>query len=217
MDARLGSRDPASNVSAVGKACTQHNPSVTCLVCSPLHGSGFKERATCVLCHRGIGLTILGRNGQSPWTIHCASLLTPRCLNLGNGTLWQMVMNLGKSRLGGVGLGGLLEGEPRSSLQAWNTYQQWILSGAQQGWTHIYPETSTPRLYSFEWAVAFDPCVSPAPGIYYNGSWPDTRVHINIALGDVDWPVNGTGNFAEVSTLLVVRLSSCHHESFPDI
>ncbi len=43
-----------------------------------------------------------------------------------------MVCNLTKSRLGGIGNGGLLEGEPRSSESAWDTYQSWILSGAQQ-------------------------------------------------------------------------------------
>ncbi len=37
---------------------------------------------------------------------------------VGNGTFWQMVCNLQKSRLGGIGVGGLLEGEPRSSPQA---------------------------------------------------------------------------------------------------
>jgi solute:Na+ symporter, SSS family len=47
----------------------------------------------------------------------------------GNASAWQMVCNLHKSRLGGIGVGGLLEGEPRSSLSAWDTYQQWILTG----------------------------------------------------------------------------------------
>ena len=50
----------------------------------------------------------------------------------GNGSSWQMVCNLTKSRLHGVGVGGLLEGEPRSSREAWETYRKWILSGAQE-------------------------------------------------------------------------------------
>jgi SSS family solute:Na+ symporter len=50
----------------------------------------------------------------------------------GNGSSWQMVCNLTKSRLGGVGKGGLLEGEPRSKPEAWRTYQRWIMTGAQQ-------------------------------------------------------------------------------------
>ena len=31
----------------------------------------------------------------------------------GNGRSWQMVCNLTKSRQGGIGVGGMLEGEPR--------------------------------------------------------------------------------------------------------
>ena len=34
--------------------------------------------------------------------------------------------------IGGVGVGGLLEGEPRSDPKAWETYQRWILSGAMK-------------------------------------------------------------------------------------
>ena len=50
----------------------------------------------------------------------------------GDGSSWQMVVNLTKSRLGGVGRGGLLEGEPRKSDKAWNTYRKWIESGAME-------------------------------------------------------------------------------------
>ena len=49
----------------------------------------------------------------------------------GNGSQWQMVVNTFKSRLGGLGVGGLMEGEPRQSSQAWNTYYSWIMNGAQ--------------------------------------------------------------------------------------
>ena len=41
---------------------------------------------------------------------------------VGNETEWQMVINLSKSRLGGIGKGGLLEGEPRSNETAWKTF-----------------------------------------------------------------------------------------------
>ena len=40
-----------------------------------------------------------------------------------------MVCNLTKSRKGGVGKGGLLEGEPRKDQKAWDTYQKWIMTG----------------------------------------------------------------------------------------
>jgi SSS family solute:Na+ symporter len=50
----------------------------------------------------------------------------------GNGSSWQMVCNLTKSRLQGIGRGGLLEGEPRSKPEAWETYRHWIETGAQE-------------------------------------------------------------------------------------
>ncbi len=74
----------------------------------------------------------------------------------GNGSSWQMVCNLTKSRLGGVGTGGLLEGEPRSHLDAWNTYQGWIKTGAQQAVARRKPSG---KGYVIEWAVNFDPCL----------------------------------------------------------
>ena len=40
----------------------------------------------------------------------------------GNGRSWQMVVNLTQRRLGGLGKGGLLEGEPRRDLKAFQTY-----------------------------------------------------------------------------------------------
>ena len=58
---------------------------------------------------------------------------------VGNETEWQMVLNLAKSRLGGVGVGGLLYGEPRDSLSAWNNY------GPFSG-THPSPHTHTHTL-----------------------------------------------------------------------
>jgi len=50
----------------------------------------------------------------------------------GDGSSWQMVANLTKSRKGGIGRGGLLEGEPRSNSKAWATYRKWILDNAQE-------------------------------------------------------------------------------------
>lgn len=52
-------------------------------------------------------------NATNKWTANQDSA--------GNGTSWQMVCNLTKSRQGGVGAGGALEGEPRRSAQAWST------------------------------------------------------------------------------------------------
>jgi SSS family solute:Na+ symporter len=103
-----------------------------------------------------------------------------------------MVCNLTKSRKGGVGVGGLLEGEPRSKESAWNTYQRWILSGAQG--CAAKPKRGG-RGYVIEWAVNFDPCLEIAPGKFYSTALGDRGVGLNIALGDLDEKARGAGNF----------------------
>ncbi len=108
----------------------------------------------------------------------------------GDGTSWQMVCNLTKSSEGGVGRGGLLEGEPRRSQAAWDTYSGWIRTGAQQ--CAAKPGRGG---YVIEWSIAFNPCVEVEPGVFYSPSMGDRNVGLNIALGDLDEKVKGTGNF----------------------
>ena len=110
----------------------------------------------------------------------------------GNGASWQMVCNLTKSRKGGVGAGGLLEGEPRSDPQAWETYQKWILSGAQHAVARRKPRG---KGYIIEWAVNFDPCLEVEPGRFYSTALGDRAMGLNIALGDLDGKAAGAGNF----------------------
>jgi solute:Na+ symporter, SSS family len=123
-------------------------------------------------------------NATNKWTGHEGAA--------GSGASWQMVCNLTKSRLGGVGKGGLLEGEPRSELSAWNTYQRWILSGAQQAVVRRKP---TGKGYVIEWAVNFNPCLEVKPGQFYAPAMGDRDMGLNIALGDLDTPEKGNGNF----------------------
>jgi SSS family solute:Na+ symporter len=103
-----------------------------------------------------------------------------------------MVCNLTKSRKGGVGVGGLLEGEPRTSEAAWNTYQRWILSGAQEAVAKPKPGGHG---YVIEWAVNFKPCLEVEPGWFYTVSMGDRKMGLNIALGDLDTKEAGQGNF----------------------
>ncbi|MDQ6707325.1 MAG: hypothetical protein M3Z85_15275, partial [Acidobacteriota bacterium] len=110
----------------------------------------------------------------------------------GNGSSWQMVCNLTKSRKGGIGKGGLLEGEPRKSLEAWNTYQRWILTGAQEAVAKPKPGG---KGYIVEWAVNFDPCLEVAPAKFYSTAMGDRPMGLNIALGDLDEKERGAGNF----------------------
>ena len=110
----------------------------------------------------------------------------------GNGTSWQMVCNLTKSRLAGIGKGGLLEGEPRSSEKAWSTYQAWIKEGSQKAAARAKPDG---RGYVIEWAVRFNPCVEIAPGTFYSPALGKKEVGLNLAVGDLDKPEKGAGNF----------------------
>jgi SSS family solute:Na+ symporter len=108
----------------------------------------------------------------------------------GTGRSWQMVCNLTKSRLGGVGKGGLLEGEPRSLESAWNTYQEWIRTGAMACAAEPNPGGGG---YVIEWAINFDPCLEVEPGVFYRPSLGDRAMGLNIALGDLDEEERGVG------------------------
>ena len=110
----------------------------------------------------------------------------------GTAASWQMVCNLTKSRLGGIGKGGLLEGEPRSEARAWETYGQWIREGAQVAAARRIPGRP---MYVIEWAIRFDRCFEVAPGRFYNPAEGDATVGLNIAVGDLDQPEDGKGNF----------------------
>lgn len=110
----------------------------------------------------------------------------------GDGTSWQMVCNLTKSRLGGIGKGGLLEGEPRTSETAWNNYQSWILKGAQRAVAKPKPRGHG---YIIEWAVRFNPCVEIEPRKFYSPALGQKDVGLNIALGDIDTTEAGRGSF----------------------
>lgn len=110
----------------------------------------------------------------------------------GDGSSWQMVCNLTKSRLGGEGKGGLLEGEPRKDPKAWATYQRWILEHKQEAVAKVKPGG---KGYIIEWAVDFDPCLEIEPGRFWSPEMGDREVGLNIALGDLDEEEKGAGNF----------------------
>jgi SSS family solute:Na+ symporter len=107
----------------------------------------------------------------------------------GNGRSWQMVCNLTKSRKGGVGKGGILEGEPRREESAWNTYRRWIDEGAMDCVAAVTKKGTPggePSTYVLEWSIAFDPCLEVEPGVYYSTSMGDRKMGLNLALGDLD-------------------------------
>ena len=111
-----------------------------------------------------------------------------------------MVCNLTKSRLGGVGKGGLLEGEPRSDPKAWETYQTWILGGAMKAVATPLPDR---KGYVIEWMIRPNPCLEVRPGVFWSPALGETRLGLNLAVGDLDEKEKGKGNFG-----------SFHHEDW---
>ena len=109
----------------------------------------------------------------------------------GNASQWQMVCSLGKSRLGGIGVGGLCEGEPRQSESAFRTYRGWIESGAMR--CAARPHRGR-KGFAVEFEVDFS-LLEMMPGRTYHPGMPDTPLGINIALGDVDQPERGDAQF----------------------
>jgi SSS family solute:Na+ symporter len=110
----------------------------------------------------------------------------------GSGASWQMVCNLTKSRLGGVGKGGLLEGEPRSDPKAWETYRRWIREGAMEAVAKV---AADPKGYVIEWRIRPDPCLEVRPGVFWSPALGPVRVAVNVAVGDLDEKSKGKGNF----------------------
>ena len=110
---------------------------------------------------------------------------------------WQLVCNLHKSRLGGLGVGGMMEGEPRSSETAWSNYQAWIYSRAVECAVRALPGEGGGNVYGIEWAFDFCPLLQTAPGVCYNASAAAGPVEmgLNIALGDTDTPAQGDATF----------------------
>lgn len=104
-------------------------------------------------------------------------------LAAGDGSSWRLLCNLTKSRKYGIGRGGLLEGEPLSNPRAWDTYQHWILSGAQQAVAKPKPGGHG---YIIEWAIRFNPCLEVAPGRFYSPAIGDRPMGLNIVVRDVD-------------------------------
>ena len=74
----------------------------------------------------------------------------------------------------------------------WDTYQKWILTGAQQAAAKAKPGG---KGYIIEWAVNFNPCLEVEPGKFYSTSMGDRAMGLNIALGDLDEMERGVGNF----------------------
>lgn len=110
----------------------------------------------------------------------------------GDGGNWQMVCSTHKSRLGGLGKGGLMEGEPRN-VYAWNNYQRWILAGAMKAAVRI-KDSNKASGYVIEWEIKFNPCLEISPGVFWSPRMGEKRMGLNIAISDMDEKEKGQGN-----------------------
>ncbi len=114
----------------------------------------------------------------------------------GDGSSWQMVASTYKSRLGGVGTGGLLEGEPRNRDHAWENYTPWILTGAMETAVRIKDKAAEGSGYIIEWKIGPEPCLEVAPGTYWSPDLGPWEMGLNLAINDLDEKAQGSGNFA---------------------
>ena len=110
--------------------------------------------------------------------------------NEGSASSWQMVCNLTKSRLGGIGTGGLLEGEERSNPVAWENYQRWILAGDMTAVAKLFPDGGG---YVVEWMIRPQNTLHLADGQPWNPA-ETARMGFNIAVQDLDQKFKGQGN-----------------------
>lgn len=109
----------------------------------------------------------------------------------GDGGSWQMVCNLTKSLQGGIGKGGLIQGEKRSSETAWNNYSQWIKTGAMQAVAKPKP---VGKGYVIEWMIKPNPCLEIKPGAYWSPEMGLVKMGLNIGIQDLDQKARGQGN-----------------------
>ncbi|AGH44457.1 hypothetical protein C427_2348 [Paraglaciecola psychrophila 170] len=115
--------------------------------------------------------------------------------NKGNSKSWQMVASTHKSRLGGIGVAGLLEGEERSMLSAWNTYQKWIINKDMEVKVHMKSDEQGSG-YTMEWRIRPEACLEISPGVFWSPGIAVTKMGLNIAVTDLDFPEDGKGNWA---------------------
>ena len=68
-------------------------------------------------------MTSLGFGDEMEILVNAQPSRAPAGVIAGNASQWQMCVNTAKSRLGGFGVPGLIEAEPRASPTAWPIYR----------------------------------------------------------------------------------------------
>ncbi len=112
--------------------------------------------------------------------------------NSGSGKSWQMVCNTTKSLKGGIGKGGLIQGEERSMPKSWKNYTKWIKQGAQDAVVKI---KSNGKGYVIEWKIEANPCLEVEDRKFWDPSMGEVKMGLNIGVQDLDEKHKGEGNF----------------------
>ncbi len=113
--------------------------------------------------------------------------------NYGDARSWQVVCNHTKSLLGGIGKGGLIQGEQRDNPVAWVNHEKWIRSGDMKAVTKVKPDKSG---YIVEWMVS-SKClqVDKNKEIFWSPDMGTVKMGLNIALQDLDNRDTAPGNW----------------------
>ena len=111
----------------------------------------------------------------------------------GDGRSWQVVCSTHKSTLGGLGVGGLMAGEPRTA-SAWGHYESWAQNGDMQVAVRL-KDAAEGRGYVIEWRINPNPCMQINAADFVDLS-QETRVGINFEIQDLDEKADGAGNWS---------------------
>ena len=105
--------------------------------------------------------------------------------NYGDAKSWQVVCNHSKSLLGGIGKGGLIQGEQRDNPIAWENHEKWIRSGAMKAVTKVKPDKSG---YIVEWMIS-PKClqVDKDKEIFWSPDMGIVKMGLNIGVQDLDY------------------------------
>ncbi|NKB71089.1 MAG: T9SS type A sorting domain-containing protein [Candidatus Latescibacteria bacterium] len=111
----------------------------------------------------------------------------------GTGASFMMVASNHKSLLGGLGVGGLMLGEPRSSDIAMANYEEWTRSGAIEAVVRQKDKATEGSGYIIEWRVDAEPCLEVSPGQFWSPDMGEVPMGLNITVADLD--EEGVGAF----------------------
>ena len=132
----------------------------------------------------GVELLVNARYTWTPETNEIAA---------GTGASFMMVASNHKSQLGGLGVGGLMLGEPRSSDIAMENYERWTRSGDMEAVVRQKDKATEGSGYVIEWRVNADPCLEVLPGQFWNPDMGEVPMGLNITVADLD--EEGVGAF----------------------